>query len=164
MVQLSQWLLPLLFAATALGGDSITGSWINTNPDTGGVTRLVVRSTDQQRFVHAWGACHPRDCDWGEVQCLPHGAACKATWDHGFAATSMQLLPLADGRLQIKYKFEFHDKSGRRDLGHEELFVRGEPPQVTRPLIRNLTPEEATKRILHCRLYRATLIRRCGLF
>jgi hypothetical protein len=35
-MQLCLWLLPLLFAATATGADSIAGSWINRNPDTGG--------------------------------------------------------------------------------------------------------------------------------
>jgi hypothetical protein len=151
-VQLCLWLLPFVFAATAIGADSIAGSWINENPRTGGVTRLVVRSEDQQLFVRAWGACHPRDCAWGEVQCVLHGGGCKATWDHGFATTSMQLLPLEEGRLQIKYKADFHDHSGRHDFGSEEFFVRGEPPQVTRSQIRNLTPEEATKRILYCGL------------
>ena len=149
-MRLYLWLLPFIFAATANSADSIAGSWINVNPNTGGVTRLVLRSGDQQLFVHAWGACNPSDCDWGEVQCAPHGAGCKATWDHGFATTSMQLLPLGDGRLQIKYKAVFHDNSGRRDLGSEEFFAHGEPPQVERSLIRNLTPEEATKRILQC--------------
>jgi hypothetical protein len=149
-VQLYLWLLPLIFAATAIGTDSIAGSWMNGNPRTGGVTRLVVRSDDQQLFVRAWGACHPRDCDWGEVQCALRGAGCKATWDHGFATTSMQLLPLADGRLQIEYKADFHDNSGRRDFGKDEFFVRGNPPQVERIPIRNLTPEEAAKRILQC--------------
>jgi hypothetical protein len=156
-VQFCRWLLPFIFAATAIGADSIAGSWINERTDTGGVTRLVVRSDDQQLFVHAWGACHPSDCDWGEVQCAVHGVSCKAAWDHGFA-TTMQLLPLDDGRLQIKYKFIFHDKSGRRDLGSEEFFVRGSPSQITRnPVrnpIRNLGPEEAAKRILQCVLPR----------
>jgi hypothetical protein len=110
-MQLCPWLLPFIFAATAVAADSIAGSWINDNPATGGVTRLVVRSDDHQLFVRAWGACHPADCDWGEVQCALHGAGCKATWDHGFATTSMQLLPLEDGRLQVKYKADFHDNS-----------------------------------------------------
>jgi hypothetical protein len=66
----------------------------------------------------------------------------------------MQLLPLDGGRLQIKYKADFHDNSGRRDLGSEEFFVRGEPPQANRPPIRNLTPEEAAKRIQQCVLPR----------
>jgi hypothetical protein len=153
-VQLCLWLLPFIFAVTAIGVDSMAGSWINERTDTGGVTRLVVRADDQQLFVRAWGACQPRDCDWGEVQCALHGASCNATWDHGFATTSMRLLPLEDGRLQIKYKANFHDNSGRRDLGSEEFFVRGNPPQVTRNPIRNLTPEEATKRILQCVLPR----------
>jgi hypothetical protein len=149
-VQLCLWLLPLIVAAPALGASSMAGSWINGNPSSEGITRLVVRSDNQELFVRAWGACHPRDCDWGEVQCAPHGADCKATWDHGFASTSMQLLPLEDGRLQIKYKTDFHDNSGRHDFGEKELFVRGTPPPVTRSPIRNLTPEEATKRILRC--------------
>jgi hypothetical protein len=54
-VQLCLWLLPFVFAATAIGADSIAGSWINENPSTGGVTRLVVRSEDQQLFVRALG-------------------------------------------------------------------------------------------------------------
>ncbi len=61
-----------------------------------------------------------------------------------------RLLPLEDGRLQIKYKADFHDNSGRRDFGSKEFFVRGKPPEVTRNPIRNVTPEEATKRILQC--------------
>jgi hypothetical protein len=69
-LKLCQWILPLLFAATAIGAASIAGSWINSNSNTGGVTRLGVRSTDQEPFVHAWGAGHPSDCDWSEVQSL----------------------------------------------------------------------------------------------
>jgi hypothetical protein len=151
-MQLSPWLLPFIFAATAVAADSIAGSWINDNPATGGVTRLVVRSGDHQLFVRAWGACHPANCDWGEVQCAPHGAGCEATWDHGFATTSMQLLPQKDGRLQAKYKADFHDNSGRHDRGSEEFFVRGSPPQVARSPIRNLPPQEAMNRILLCAL------------
>jgi Gram-negative bacterial TonB protein C-terminal len=150
-MQLCLRLLPFIFVAgTAIAADSIAGSWINENPATGGVTRLVIRSDDQQLFVRAWGACHPSDCDWGEVQCALHGAGCKATWDHGFATTSMQLLLLEDGRLQVKYKADFHDNSGRQDRGSEEFFVRGNPPQIARNPIRNLTPQDATKRILQC--------------
>lgn len=149
-MRLCLWLLPLSFVATAIGAGPLAGSWINGNSGTGGVTRLVVRSDNQHLFVRAWGGCHPRDCDWGEVQCAPHGAGCKATWDHGFATTAMQLRPLEDGRLQVKYKAGFHDHSGRHDFGSEEFFVRGEPSQVTRNPIRNLTPEQATKRILQC--------------
>jgi TonB family protein len=159
-VRRSLWLLLLSFATTAIAADSIDGSWINMDSGTGGVTRVLVRSEGQQLFTHAWGACHPHDCDWGEVQCAPHGAGCNATWDHGFATTAMQLVPLEGGRLEVKYKykFEFHDNSGRRNFGMEEFFARGEPQQVGRSQspavalspIRNLPPEEATKRILQC--------------
>jgi len=157
-VRRSLCLLLLSFATTAIAADSIAGSWINEDSGTGGVTRVLVRSEGQQLFIHAWGACQPHDCDWGEVQCLPQGVGCKATWDHGFATTAMQLVPLESGRLEVKYKFHFHDNSGRSDFGMEGFFDRGEPPQVARSEppavalnpIRNLPPEEATKRILQC--------------
>jgi hypothetical protein len=144
------WVFLLSYAATAIAADSIAGSWINENSGTGGVTRVVIRSDGAQSFVHAWGACHPSDCDWGEVQCAADGTGCKAIWDHGFATTAMQIVPLEGGRLQVNYEFDFNDNSGRRGLGTEEVFARGEPPQVGRNPIRNLTPEEATKRILQC--------------
>jgi Gram-negative bacterial TonB protein C-terminal len=153
------WVLLLSSAATAIAADTIAGSWINENSGTGGVTRVVIRSEGLLLFAHAWGACQPSDCDWGEVQCARHGAGCKANWDHGFATTAMQLVPFEGGRLRIKYKFDFHDNSGRRCLGTEETFAHGEPPpqvalseppQVGRNPIRNLTPEEASKRMLQC--------------
>ena len=131
-------------------------------PRTGGVTRLVVRSDDQQLFVRAWGACHPSDCDWGEVQCARTVQACKATWDHGFATTAMELLPLEDGRLQIKYKADFHDNSGRRDFGSEEFFVRGEPPKS--PGARSGISRPKKRRNVSCiACCRATPIHRCAL-
>jgi Gram-negative bacterial TonB protein C-terminal len=156
-----RWFLVLLlsFASIAMAADSVAGSWINENSGTGGVTRVVFRSEGAQLFVHAWGACQPRDCDWGEVQCASQGAGCEATWDQGFATTAMQVAPLGGGRLQVKYKFYFRDNSGRRCPVTEEFFARGEPPpqvaqseplQAGRDPIRNLTPEEATKRIVQC--------------
>ncbi len=74
----------------------------------------------------------------------------------------MQLLLLADGRLQVKYKSDFHDNSGRHDLGSKEVFVRGNPPQLTQTPIRNLTPERGDERILQFVLP-SYLIHRCDV-
>lgn len=56
------------------------GNWVNYDPNTRSLTRAELRFTCQDQIlngqlyppgppwhVHLWGACHPNDCDWGEV-------------------------------------------------------------------------------------------------
>ena len=56
------------------------GNWVNSDPNTRSLTRAELRFTCQDQIlngqpyppgppwhVHLWGACHPTDCDWGEV-------------------------------------------------------------------------------------------------
>src|ERR1039458_3775434 len=45
-------------------------------------------------------------------------------WEHGFATTKMQLILQGDGRLRITVNDQFHDNSGRKDMGHTEFFTK----------------------------------------
>lgn len=42
-----------------------SGDWINDDPNTRGITRLVISNAGQMLTVHGYGACEPTDCDWG---------------------------------------------------------------------------------------------------
>src|SRR5215472_9169705 len=54
-------------AAFADVGDFI-GSWSNADPNTGGITRVVINhGAGNQVTVQVFGRCHPSDCDWGTV-------------------------------------------------------------------------------------------------
>jgi hypothetical protein len=45
--------------------DQFAGSWTNVDTNTGGITTLEIRVSGDSADVHAWGKCHPSDCDWG---------------------------------------------------------------------------------------------------
>jgi hypothetical protein len=79
--------------------DRFVGHWTHENPETRGLTKIVIRKDDNDWLIRAWGACEPEDCDWGETklsllgdsadaQDLPYAFA---TWDHGFANTHIVL-------------------------------------------------------------------------
>jgi hypothetical protein len=44
------------------------GAWKNTDLATRGISQVSIRTEGQEVFVHAFGKCHPRDCDWGEAE------------------------------------------------------------------------------------------------
>ena len=44
--------------------DQIMGQWVNTDPHTKGITKLIFPSSTT---IHAYGKCNPTDCDWKVV-------------------------------------------------------------------------------------------------
>src|SRR5437016_11435100 len=46
----------------------LTGTWLNTDKRTGGITKLVLTQNEGDLMVRAFGACDPAPCDWGEVR------------------------------------------------------------------------------------------------
>src|SRR5690242_8461992 len=72
------------FAAPASANVAqFTGQWVNLNPVTQGVTRVVVTVDGAGQIrVHAWGQCQPADCDWGSV---PGKAFCPSPGDNPVA-------------------------------------------------------------------------------
>ncbi len=44
-----------------------SGTWLNDDPGTGGITRIIITNTGQTLHVHPYGKCTPTDCDWGTL-------------------------------------------------------------------------------------------------
>lgn len=78
------------------------GRWVNTDPNTRGLTRAELRFTCQDQVLNGqlyppgppwhmtlWGACSPNDCAWGEVDAETRTVGTRtyvfATYHHGFA-------------------------------------------------------------------------------
>lgn len=59
--------------ASARTSPSFAGKWNNTNRSTAGLTRFVITRAGSHYRLHAWGKCHPRDCDWGTVNMVAYG-------------------------------------------------------------------------------------------
>lgn len=67
------------------GIDDFVGVWINVDPATRGMTRLIVsRKTDHAGTFHGFGKCHPNDCDWGVIPATFSGGVMTGVYRHGF--------------------------------------------------------------------------------
>lgn len=55
--------------ATALAAEArysqFSGTWVNDDPTTDGVTRLAISNTGPTITVQAFARCQPQDCNWG---------------------------------------------------------------------------------------------------
>lgn len=47
------------------GASQYSGTWINNDAATSGVTRIIISNSGQTLSVHPYGKCSPTDCDWG---------------------------------------------------------------------------------------------------
>jgi Fe-S cluster biogenesis protein NfuA len=103
------------------------GHWTNENPNTGGITRVEIRSESNTIFVHMWGKCHPTDCDWGETTTDISDAndgVLSLTWTFSFSVETQQVSVLSDGRLQVVGHVHYTDDSGRPDRDYTEYYIR----------------------------------------
>jgi hypothetical protein len=108
--------------ASANSGQFI-GNWVNTDPGTRDVTRVVVTPAGPNQVkVQVFGQCHPTDCDWGIE--MGHGYAdsvasndvriVTARFNPGFKK-SLVILRLAPAGLRYTILSDFTDNSGRTD-------------------------------------------------
>ena len=86
----------------------IAGSWKNDNPQTRGITRLVVQQEGSATSVHAWGACSPQDCDWGAQPAAIEAGSASVAWDQQFVLRKMTLAPDAS-RLRMSLDSVYRD-------------------------------------------------------
>ena len=100
------------------------GNWVNVDQNTGGISRLEISGTANNVRVHAWGACTPTDCDWGEVDGYAYGPnvsanltdsaeAISAVFGASFKETIVILRFSDRSHLQAEVFDRFTDQSGR---------------------------------------------------
>lgn len=120
--------------AEGAGGGSVdpsplVGTWLNTDKRTGGINKLILRPVDGALLVHAFGACEPEPCDWGEVQAYAFSSgvssseamAFTALFDFGFMETSIAVY-LKGGIMVLDSFNTFRDDSGRANYFSREFF------------------------------------------
>jgi hypothetical protein len=117
------------------GIDYFLGAWINIDPNTGSVPKLSVSLAGQNVLVHAWGACHPTPCDWGEVQAEPYASTVSSkissdttklqgVFKPAFAETTFSIYPEGEERLRFERSTRFTDNSGRANYSSMDIFQR----------------------------------------
>jgi hypothetical protein len=107
------------------------GEWVNIDPNTRGLTKLVVFNDGNSWRIQAWDRCHPQDCDWKAVDLLALSSAAFeksfiygfAEWEHGFATRYMTLSK--DGEfLVVEMVTIYNGKDGRSNTKVSERLRR----------------------------------------
>jgi len=117
----------------ALGLSYFSGTWKNTDAHTRGLTTVSVRTAGESVWIRAWGACHPTDCDWGEVSGTafapgvsadPENNAQKVTavFETSFSNTLMTLSPADGDEIEADTQTRFTDNSGRSSYSSTYTF------------------------------------------
>lgn len=113
---------------------AFTGHWRNVDNNTSGVTRLDIMRSGVEINVHAWGKCHPRDCDWGNKQGVVYGpsvganvmqtaSAVTVVYKTSYKVTIM-VLKVHRGGLRADVFTRFTDNSHRSAYVNSYQFVR----------------------------------------
>lgn len=105
-----------------VSGENLIGTWVNVNHDTRDLLRVMIGLKANEITVHAFGACHPNPCDWGQVigrlyaetvASVP-GVAFVAPFKFDFAEVTVTG-HLFQGAMFIETFTHFTDQSGRAD-------------------------------------------------
>jgi hypothetical protein len=115
------------------------GSWSNTDPATRSIPQMEVRHVCKDQilngepyppgpdwYLHLFGACHPTNCDWGEIgaQKLSSGHI-YALYDQGFAKRHVfiRMSQYRQGQLWVYISTDFTDPN-RADYTSQDWFTR----------------------------------------
>lgn len=107
----------------------LTGTWFSTDKKTRGISKLILSADGGVLKVHAFGACEPADCDWGEVEGAAFSSgvgsaeamAFMAVFDFGFMETHLAVY-LKGGILVLDSFNTFKDGSGRSNYFSREFY------------------------------------------
>lgn len=114
----------------ALDSSALPGLWINSNPDTNGIARMVVSESDGRLSIQAYAIGPDGLIDWGTTEIavfastptsrLATGFTCL--FDFGFAETELQGM-IMKGLLVLAQFHRFKDESRRVDYFLREYFA-----------------------------------------
>lgn len=119
-------------AGPGIGLDTsgLPGVWINSNPDTNGIARMVVSESDGNLSLQAYAIGPDGLIDWGAVDLAVFGsnpaaqvaAGFTCLFDFGFAETELQGM-MMKGLLVLAQFHRFKDQSKRADYFLREYFA-----------------------------------------
>jgi peroxiredoxin/outer membrane lipoprotein-sorting protein len=108
----------------------LIGTWFNQDPETMGMTQVVIANQEGTLVIHGWGACVPRDCDQGAAEVTFEKNFATATFDVGFARDLLYLTRLPNNKLLVIDKLESRENSKYNLPEQMNLFVLKEESQT----------------------------------
>ncbi len=116
--------------AGALDLSGLPGTWVNTNPDTNGIARMVISEADGKASLQVYATGPEGLIDWGSADVVVFastpksrvGAGFTCRFDFGFAETQLQAM-IMKGLIVLAQIHNFKDQSGRADYFVREYFA-----------------------------------------
>lgn len=109
---------------------SLTGVWVNSNPDSNGIARMVMSESGGKLALQVFGIGPDGLIDWGTssvaiftagpLSPVPAGFTC--TYDFGFVETKLQAM-IMKGLIVLAELHTFRDDSNRADYFVREYFA-----------------------------------------
>ena len=65
---------------------ALAGTWVNSDPNTRGLVKVVIAPAGSAITVDAFGACSPTPCNWGVVPGVAYAANVSSTGAVAFSA------------------------------------------------------------------------------
>jgi hypothetical protein len=131
---LTACLIVLTFSTVSYsaGVKDFAGTWNNVNATTRGVTKLDISVKGSSAAVHAWGKCHPKDCDWGTVRATYYkDGTLQTSYRSKIAVRSLIFRLKGHTMMTAQIKTHYVDKSGRKDQRTMETFKLAGTPGKT---------------------------------
>ena len=108
--------------ALTVASAPILGTWVNCDHATRGLVRVMIAAKGNEITVHAFGACSPTPCDWGQVdgriyaESVASTPAIAFTTQYNFSFKQTTVVGhLYQGALFVETFDHFTDNSGRAD-------------------------------------------------
>jgi len=116
--------------AGAMNTSDLIGTWINSNPNTSGIARIVISSSGEKLSLRAYAVSPEGLIDWGSVDINAFAstptsdvaAGFMCLYDLGFAEARLQAM-IMKGLLVLAQLQKFKDDSGRVDYFVREYFA-----------------------------------------
>ena len=136
-------------AAVKPAPEPLAGTWFNTDPETGEISKVILSIRDGAVAVRAFGANSTEPIDWGEVPATPYVdriglslvTGFLAYYDFGFMKTQLAT-NVKYGVLVIQSYNQFSDASGRppyftreffsKEVAHHHMLLPAEAPGAAR--------------------------------
>lgn len=124
------------FAAPPSDVSGLTGTWVNVNPTTSGVVKIIVTNDLSGFKIHTFGACSPTPCDHGAIAASPFsktissnsGVGLSGQYNFGFSTmlVTAQRTFQFDGKnfLEVETRTKFAAGDTRVDYTRTELFSK----------------------------------------
>jgi hypothetical protein len=109
----------------------LPGTWVNSNPDTNGIARIVISEAPGNLSVQTYAVGPDRLIDWGAAAAVNVFASTPSSrvaagftcvYDFGFVETRLQGM-IMKGLLVLAQLHRFKDESGRADYFVREYYA-----------------------------------------